>query len=487
MALDRLDAVVIGAGIEGLAAALALAKAGRAVVVVEREVGATTKGEGEAAVLSAATARALDLAGYGLRFASAPAVAAATADQALVLWPTLHAAQSAIAAISPRDGEALEGFIARIARAAAARDERAISAWLVGGANGESAEAMAFRSASLARVLSEAFDNDLVKGVWAQTAVMGTGASPYAPGSAALLLRPEVLAAVAPELGYRFVSGGRAALKAALLAAIDAEANGEVRFGADVRQIFAERDVVQAVILSDSSAVRAPLVVSTLGDALSREMIAGLRRVPPRSLASGARVEPAHVKFGLKAPPKLAGVDAATLASGAIVRLNPSLARLRRAHGAFGGLTIADEPAIEFCLVPAEAKAGKHWSMLVTLGYLPPTTIDGPWTAARRERISALCVRAIETISPGFGASIEDVEILSPLESVTVMDPRGAAELLAKASQNLTGVPDIASADATTITKGLTLLSPSTYRAAGEAGMAAAGLALGTRKAKADA
>lgn len=487
MALDRLDAVVVGAGIEGLAAALALAKAGRAVAVVDREPGPTTKGEGEAAVLSLTAARALDLAAHGLRFAAAPAVAAVTPEQALVLWPTLHAAQSAIAAISARDAEALEAFTARIARAAAARDERALSAWLVAGANGDDGEAMAFRSASLARLLDETFDNDLVKGVWAAGAVSGTGASPYAPGSAALLLRPEVLAAVAPELDYRFVSGGRAALKAALVAALEAESNAELRFGAEVRQIFAERDVVQAVILSDSNAVRAPLVISGLGDDVSREMLTGLRRAPVRSPVSGARVEPAHVKFALKAPPKLAGVDAATLASGAIVRLNPSLARLRRAHGAFGGLTLADEPALEFCLVPAAATAGKQWSMLVSLGYLPPTTTDGPWTASRRERLTALCVRSIETIAPGFGATVEGVEILSPPESVTVMDPRGAAELLAKASQNLTGVPDIAAADATTLLKGLTLLQPSVYRAAGEAGMAAAGLALGTRKAKADA
>lgn len=487
MALDRLDAVVVGAGIEGLAAALALAKAGRAVTVVEREPGPTTKGEGEAAVLSLATARTLDLAGHGLRFAAAPAVAGVTAEQSLVLWPTLHAAQSAIGAISPRDAEALEGFIARIARAAGARDERAVSAWLVGGANGDNGEAMAFRSTSLARLLDETFDNDLVKGVWAAGAVAGTGASPYAPGSAALLLRPEVLASVAPELGYRFVSGGRAALKAALVAALDHEPNAEVRFASEVRQIFAERDIVQAVILSDSNAVRAPLIISGLGDDVSRDMLTGLRRAPAHSLVPGGRVEPAHVKFALKAPPKLAGVDAATVASGAIFRLNPTLARLRRAHGAFGGLTLADDPALEFCLVPAEAIAGKRWSMFVSLGYLPPTTTDGPWTAARRERLSALCVRAIETVSPGFGASIEGVEILSPAESVTVMDPRGAAELLAKASQNLTGVPDIAASDAITLTKGLTVLQPNTYRAAGEAGMAAAGLALGTRKAKADA
>src|SRR5262249_14887848 len=120
MALDRLDAVVIGAGVEGLVAAAALAKAGRAVTVVEREGDAAPMGEGEDAVISLATARALDLASQGLRFAAPPAVVGIAGERALIIWPERHAAEAAIAGFAARDAEALEGFYARITRASQA-------------------------------------------------------------------------------------------------------------------------------------------------------------------------------------------------------------------------------------------------------------------------------------------------------------------------------------------------------------------------------
>ena len=92
MAVDRLDAVVIGASVEGLVAAAALATAGRAVTVVERRADATALGEGADAVISAGVVRELDLTSHGLRFAAAPPIVGVSGERALILWPELHAA-----------------------------------------------------------------------------------------------------------------------------------------------------------------------------------------------------------------------------------------------------------------------------------------------------------------------------------------------------------------------------------------------------------
>ncbi|MBL9096649.1 MAG: NAD-binding protein [Alphaproteobacteria bacterium] len=488
MALDRLDAVVIGAGVEGLAAAAALAKAGRAVTVVEREAEAAPIGEGEDAVIALDLARTLDLASQGLRFAAAPPVVGLSGERALILWPDRSAAESAIAAFSARDAEALEPFHARIARAAQG-GELSASAWLTSAsADGPPTDAVLFRVSPLARLLDEAFDNDLLKGLYAFGAIMGTGASPLAPASGVLLRRQSMLAAVAPDAGHRFVAGGRPELRRALLALLKFYNNADVRFAADVKEVTTERDAVQAVVLADGTTLRAPQVISTLPAPRHRELLAGLRRPLLFDQPSGAAVEPAHVKLTIGALPKLPGLDTATLASGAIVRFNPTIARLARAHGAFRARALSEDPCLELRVVPVAGHDKQRWNAHVRMPYVPLTTTEGPWAASRRDALGALCVRILDTIAPGFGASIEAAELRHPKESETVMDPRGAAALTAMAALDLTGVPEPRAASATTPIKGLTVLEPSLFAGDGDAGLLAAGNSARPRtKAGADA
>ncbi len=494
MALDRLDAVVIGAGIDGLIAAAALAKAGRAVTVVERKPEATSVGEGEDAVVDLATARALDLTSQGLRFTAPPPVVGIAGDRALVLWPDLHAAQASIAAFSLRDAEALPAFHARIARAAAteAAGGQTAVGWLTSPtAATESApgDHVMFRVSPLARLLDEAFDNDLLKGIWAQGAIMGTGASPQAPASGMLLARRALLAGVIPDGDHRYVAGGKAELRRTLLALLKFYNNADIRFATEAKEIATEREAVHAVVLADGAVMRAPLVISTLPPARSTALVTGLRRPPPPVIGSGALVEPAHVKLTIGALPKLPGVDAATLTSGAVVRLDPTIAHLITAHGAFGGHALSETPCLEFRIIPGVASGGKlSWDMHVFVPYVPVMTGEGPWTGKRRDGIRALCVRTIDALASGFGATIEAAEIVYPAESETVMDPKGAAALAAKAALDLTGVPEPRPAEATSLFKGLTLVEPSIFGGEGDAGLRAVEMVDGARaKGRADA
>jgi phytoene dehydrogenase-like protein len=487
MALERLDAVVIGASIEGLVAAALLAKAGRAVTVVERQSATAPLGAGQDGVISVATARALDLTEFGLRFVAPPPVVGISGGRALVLWPDAHAARASIAAFSPRDAEAADAFHARIARAASVSGQSVIS-WLTSGA-GTPDDPMAFRVSSIARILDETFDNDLLKGVWAQGAVAGTGASPTAPGSGVLLARSWMLAGASPESGYRFVAGGQTRLRQVLLDQLRHYNNADVRFSTEASEIAAERDVIQGVTLTDGNLMRAPLVISSLAPSRNREMLTGFRRPPPSSTATRINVSPALIKLTLGALPEFPGLDAATLTSGAIVRLDPSIARLTRAHGAFSERTLAPEPCIDMRLTPRMGTDGKQrWDMFVAMTYLPLTTVEGPWAGNRRDRLRTLCVRAINGMAPSFGATIEAADILHPGESETVMDPKGVAALNAMAALDLTGVPESRAASAEQLVKGLTVLDPSIYASEGDAGILAARAVLGGRaKAGADA
>lgn len=482
MAVDRLDAVVVGASVEGLIAAAALATAGRAVTVVERRADSASLGEGADAVISARVVRELDLTSHGLRFAAAPPMVGAGSERALILWPELQAARASIAALSGRDAEALEGFCARLARAAQP-DPLPAAAWLMS-ASGEPSDATLFRLSSVARLLDEAFDNELLKGVLAQGAIMGTGAGPYAPASGQLLTRRSLLAWAVPEAGHRFVAGGEKRLRQALLALLKLYNNADVVFGAEVKEIATEREAASGVVLADGAVLRAPLVISTQAADIAGSLLTGLKR-GPAAHGSRAAMEPAQVKLTLGALPKFPGVDAATLASGAVVRLNPSLARLAAAHGAFRGLALAAQPCLDLRFVP-RAEAKPRWDLHIAMPYVPATTTEGPWSAARREKLRGLMVRAIDEVSAGFGASIEAAEMRYPAETESLLDARGAALLAARSALDQTAVPDAHAPAAVTLIKGLSIVEHSLYGGVGEAGLQAA--AIGSlAKARADA
>jgi phytoene dehydrogenase-like protein len=483
MALDRLDAIVIGASVEGLTAAAVLAQAGRSVAVVERDADVLEASSGKHAVVGLDTVRALDLTAHGLRLAPPPPIAAVIGDGALVLWPDLHAARAAIAAVSVRDAEALEAFHARIARAARG-DAGSIAAWLASANTSQTlpTDQIAFRTASLARILDETFDNELLKGIWAQGAVMDTGVSPVAPGTGVLLLRLSLLARVAPEQGHRFVAGGETQLKQALLALLKFYNNADILPGAPVKEIATERDAVQAVTLADGTMLRSPLVLSTLSPRTNRALLVGLRRAPKSVEGPQAPVEPAHVKLTLGAVPKFPGIDAATAASGAIVRLAPSIDRLEHAHAAFRRHALSAEPCLDITIAPRQAGDGKQrWDMHVAMAYLPPETGEGPWVGNRRDRIRALCVRTIEAVAPGFGAGIESAEIVHPAEAQTVMGPGGTASLNVTPALDLAAVPQPGLALSQSLAKGLTLIAHSLYANAGDAGLSAADALVGAR------
>jgi phytoene dehydrogenase-like protein len=203
------------------------------------------------------------------------------------------------------------------------------------------------------------------------------------------------------------------------------------------------------------------------------------------NLGPSASVEPAHVKLTIGALPKLPGVDGATLASGAVVRLNPSIARLAAAHAAFRALSLPAQPCLDLRFVP-RAEAKPRWDLHVSMPYVPAMMTEGPWSSARREKLRGLMVRTIDEVSAGFGASIEAAEMRHPAETESLLDPRGAALMAARSALDQTAVPEAHAPAAATLIKGLSVVERSIYGGIGEAGLLAA--ATGSLvKARADA
>ena len=488
MAADRLDAIVIGAGVEGLTAAIALARAGLGVIVVERKLSPALLGLGRRAIVAAETARELDLTALGIRFAPPPPLVGIAGDTRVVIWPEPHAARAGIALLSPRDAEAYAEFRNRIA--CAARSPARLSspvAWLTSAAPMTESDASPFWLSSIAHALDEAFDSDLLKGIWAQAAVMGTGVSPAAPMSASLLTRASLLSDVAPELAGRAISGGRTRLITALIDQF-AALGGELRLGAEALEVIVDRDAAQGVELVGGVVLRAPLVLSSLDARRSYLMLVGLRRLPQavvrQMTAAKAEAKPGLVRLTLGAAPPFAGLDPDVLAAAPLIRINPSVERLTHAHGAFRRRQLNEEISLEVSTRPLAASTpgdGIRWELIATAPYLPPETTEGPWSEGRRERLRDLTLAALESAAPGIGALVEAVDLLNPPAPQTNMGPNGAAFLQANASGDPTALPRPLGTLPPPVLKNLIVLERNIFATDGIVGLMAAKAAAGAK------
>lgn len=488
MSTERLDAIVIGASVEGLFAAAALARAGRYVSIYEARAEPTGSSDGRDALVSLAAVNELDLVSHGLRLGGAPGVVGVAEDHALVIWPDILATQSSIAALSVRDADAYEGFCVRMGRAASAQrnsPDHAHSNWLLNpGAAAEISAAQAFmRTSSLARILDEEFTSGLLKGMLAQRALGGTGASQQTPGSASLLLRQSMLSLYGQENSCRYVAGGEAQLKRSLLAALKFYNTVDIHQGQGVKEVVLEKDAVHAILLRDGSSARAPVVISSLGGPATEDLLGG----GVRQLSARPNERPAAlIRFTTTALPNVRGVGPALVASGATLQLNPGLDRLARSHAAFRARHLMQDYCLDMKVRPApRPDQAMRFDVHVSVLYVPSDTDEGPWSGNRRERFVAACAKAIEVWAPGFESSIETSLLLHPAEAETFVDTKGHVSLARQAKADSTAVPEANAIQVGKPLKGLLTIESNLFTGQGSGGMQASKASGLSKRAKA--
>ena len=409
MSVPRLDAIVIGSGLEELVAAARLAGAGRRVVVVEpsESVGGAAAGEeilpgfrvdpvyADAGFLDPRALGELELDRHGVSLLTPDPFLATPADRGdpLVLWRDQARSRASIARRSARDADRWAGFAARMESFARVLEELAgrppvrpggplldLAPFLGLGrrVRGLGRERMTelFRVLPLPAhdLLEDEFRDPLLKGVLAATSVRGVFQGPRSPGTALAFLHHHV---GSPEgvFGIRtVVRGGVARLADALAAA--ARARGvEIRLGAAVERIACANGRATGVTLTSGEEIVSRVVVSGADPRRTLLDLAGAETLDPDFVHAVRQIRFrggfARIHLALSEAPRFEGIPEAVPG---VVAIASDLEHVERAYDDAKHGRASERPVLE-ARIPSLADAslapeGRH-VMSVDVRFVP--------------------------------------------------------------------------------------------------------------------
>ncbi|HXM00362.1 MAG TPA: NAD(P)/FAD-dependent oxidoreductase [Rhizomicrobium sp.] len=427
------DAVVVGAGVNGLVAAAYLAKAGKRVVIVEarNRLGGLCETaplhEGFSAPAAAHTLYALDarivkelkLARNGLAFAARDLALAGlrSAGKHIVIHRDVHATVRNLAVHSQADADAWSHFrneLFMLARALRPLWWDAAAAKPLSRASSEKLDRL--KRLSAVSWLDSWFECDALKAVLAFDA-SADGFSPFEPGSVLLLLWRAAQEMCGLQGAVAVPTGGPGALTSALSEAVRA-LGVEIQTGAHAAKLVIADGRAAGVTLASGETLPTTIALSslsrrwTLGDlapagAAGLDAAAALGRDMPRT-------GQAKVLLALSALPAFSGI-AVPRQSRFIVA--DRLETYAAASSAAQAGRLSDELAIEFVVPsaadPALAPPGQH--IVSALVRPVPVATPADW-AAMKAPLVAKVVAALEPHAGGLARHIVAAQVLTPAD-----------------------------------------------------------------------
>ncbi|MGH9502280.1 MAG: phytoene desaturase family protein [Terriglobales bacterium] len=453
------DAVIVGAGHNGLTAAAYLARAGLTVLVLERReiVGGCCVTEEIApgcrvsttsyiaSMLRPEVISDLRLADYGLRMVPCdPAIQVPFPDGHVVpWWADRERAKAEFKKISARDAETFVEVDDRLKKLARYLqpffmepppeiDTRSMRGWtdlfrvgkkFRGISSDEVSQLISFLTGSLGEFLDHNYETEKIKTMFLANNVYGKHGGPYQPGTAIGLLF-HLLSGGEHELQgfYGHVMGGMGAITQAL-AASGRKLGVEIRTSAPVQHIDVRDGRARGVILEDGSEIRARIVLSNADPKRTFLKMVAASELPGEFLHSirGIKMEGpcAKVNLVLDAEPRFTGTSPdATALERTFYTLVPSLAFAERCYDIAKFGEIPEELWVD-CVVssnadPSLAPAGKH-ILTCFVQYVPYHLREGHWDE-KRELLGDRVIRKIAQYAPNVPNAIVARQVLTPLD-----------------------------------------------------------------------
>ena len=454
------EVIVVGGGHNGLVAAAYLAKAGRKVLVLEKRemVGGTAVTEeffpgyrfsslaDGAGYLSPAVITDLNLAQHGLEILPAdPLIFSPQPDgNNLTIWHDVGRTAEEIARFSQADAEAYPRFVERMGKFSQVvaglknmtppdlpdvgiRDMMEllnIANPVRGLGRKNIAQVIRVMPMSVADLLNEWFESDVVKGAIAAAAVKDISWGPQEAGTAYLLLYNWSGSNNGLFRSSGQVKGGMGALSQALASA--AEGSGaEILASAEVVKILTRDGRATAVKLANGDEISAASIVSAadmrttflkLVDPyyLDRSFVQHTQNIKYRGTS-------ARVHFVLDKLPEFTAVNGSEQLLHGHIQIAPTITYIQKAYDPVKYGNYSERPYLDIQIPTLTdsslAPKGKH-IMSVTAKYMPYALREGEWEDLR-ETVSQLVIDTITEYSPDFTHNVQQTKAITALDMET--------------------------------------------------------------------
>jgi phytoene dehydrogenase-like protein len=456
------DVVIIGGGHNGLVCAFYLAAAGLKPIVLERrdKVGGVAVTEEfhpgfrnslaayTVSLLNPKIIRDLDLAGHGLKIVERKLANFLPLDEGRYLKIGAGRTKSEVAKFSARDAERLDSYGARLDILADLLRELALETPPNVGSGSPlkmlaevvktgrianrlrrlgietQRDILEIFTASAGDYLDHWFESAPIKAAFGFDAIVGTYASPYAPGTAYVLLH-HCFGEINGRKGqWGHAIGGMGAISNAIAKAARAQ-GAEIRVNCPVKELLVEKQRVAGVVTEAGEIFRAPIVAANVNPKLLyRDLVPGgalpahfRERIEAWRCGSGAF----RMNVALSELPDFSALPGRNLAEHhtAGIIIAPSLAYMEEAYFDARRFGWSKKPVVEMVIAStldaSLAPQGAHVASLFCQHVAPSLPNGASWDG-HREEVADLMVATVNFYAPNFKASVIARQIFSPLD-----------------------------------------------------------------------
>ncbi len=457
--MKKYDAIIIGAGHNGLVTAAYLARAGKKVLVLERRhvIGGATVTEElypgfkystcahVCSSLHPTIIQELELNKYGLQILPFdPILIALVQDgRPLSIWRESRQTIEEIERFSKSDAASYPRFAALMGKLTAllrtlwltvppdlagTKTRDLLTMLKVGWGlrrlgNRDMEEALRILPMSIADLLSEWFESDTLKGMLAASGVLGTFLGPRAQGTSYVFLHHHLGGTAEASGAWGWVRGGMGNLPTAI--AESAKHYGaEIRTNAQVALVTVKDGVATSVVLENGDEISTKMVISNTDVRNTFFRLIDPTHLDPHFVLQVRNVRfrgaCAKINLALAELPNFNGLrpSGTTPFHHGLIRIAPSVDYLERAFDDAKYGHFSEKPFLEIAVPsvidPSLAPPGRH-VMSVLMQYAPYRLRSGDWEQ-RREELGDLVVETLSNYAPNLKHAILHRQVLTPVD-----------------------------------------------------------------------